>query len=327
MKEKVKTMQFITEATLNDSFIFGMFNSSNEMQAQIIKALNNGFKLDRSYIENQIFQLEKSRMSPLISTVLDHYFNGVIELLYVKNQKITKAIPFIVHKASGGIKVSIFVSTFAVLDRDGTTLDIPVKTLYTLMESAYIAYFIQTNPMRLQRNSTIMRTLNSVYTEMIMRIVNRDYALTLQKEVHDQVAFVVSKFFLTKVAEIQNPQIAKSYAASCTLNLSDTDIEMVNDIYDRANPQTINDVINVMKQISPRMETLTIRFFIERYMNTYGQSSVLALDYLPYMFMVLSNTLLGSFIVNQPSIGDIVKNTQGSTRYYNELSKMIPKTT
>ena len=316
-------MQVVTEASLSDSYIYGMFNRSNELQAQIVKVLQQGFKLDRSYIENQIFQLQRSKVSPLISTVLENYFNGVINLVYIKNQKMTKAIPFILHKTPSGIQVSVFVSSFGTLDKEGTTLEIPAKTLYTLMESAYIAYYIQTHPMRLQRNSTIVRTLNSVYTEMIMRVLNRDFALTVNKEVHDRIAFLVSKFFLTKVAEIENPQIIRSYAASCAPNIGAIDVDAINDIYDEASVNNVEELLNLLKEQVPRMESMTTRYFIERYLNTYGQSSILALDYLPYMFMIIVNTLDGSFLVNQPSIGDIVKNTPGSSKFYFELAKMM----
>ena len=68
---------------------------------------------------------------------------------------------------------------------------------------------------------------------------------------------------------------------------------------------------------------MTTRYFVERYINTYGQSCILAVDYLPYMFLVMINTLLGTFIVNQPSISDIVKNTPGSSKFHSELVKMI----
>jgi len=39
--------------------------------------------------------------------------------------------------------------------------------------------------------------------------------------------------------------------------------------------------------------------------------------------LIMVNTILGTFIVNQPSISDIVKNTQGSSKFYSELVKMM----
>ena len=101
------------------------------------------------------------------------------------------------------------------------------------------------------------------------------------------------------------------------------DIDSMNDYYDESAVTSLESIINAIKNLVPRMNNLTTRFFVERYLNTYGQSSILALDYYPYMFLIMANTILGSFIVNQPSITDIVKNTQGSSKFYSELSKLV----
>jgi len=77
-----------------------------------------------------------------------------------------------------------------------------------------------------------------------------------------------------------------------------------------------------IKSISPRLDTLSIRYFTEYYINTYRAPALLSMDTLPYMLFTLSTTYCGSFIVNQPTINDIIKNTKNSNIFYNELSKI-----
>lgn len=316
-------MNTFMESSMNDSFIYSMFNRSNEMQATLLKALKTGIKMDRTFIEEQVLQLQRTKVSPLIPQVLEAFFNDTIELIYVENMKLTKAIPFILHKSQTGIKASIFVSSFGTYDRENGILNIQAKTLYTLMETAFIAIYMQKYPMKIQRNSLITKTLNSVYTEMWMRILNREFALTLDKVNHDRVAYAISKFFLLQVVEIENKTIAENYAAGVAPNLSYEDIVLLNSEYDKSEIATLDSLINFLKTLIPRMARMTTRYFVERYINTYGQSCILAVDYLPYMFLVMINTLLGTFIVNQPSISDIVKNTPGSSKFHSELVKMI----
>ena len=316
--------EYFLESAMSDSFIYSMFNKSNEMQTKVVKALMNGVRLDRSYIEEQILILERSRVSPLIPTVLETYFKGQIELIYAPSIRLSKAIPFIIHRTSDNqIKASIFVSPFASLDKTETRLDFPAKSLYTLMESAFVSIIMHVYPMRLQRNSTITKTLNAVYVEMWMRILNREFALTLDKVLHDKVAFLISRFFLSVVMEFKNNQIVESYAASVAPNLSQEDILTMMEAYDMGNVKDLESLINVLKTQATRMNGMTTRYFVERFLNSYGQSSILAVDYAPYMFMIMINTLLGTFIVNQPSISDIVKNTPGASKFYPELVKMI----
>lgn len=316
-------MNYFTEASMSDSFIYNMFNRSNQMQSTMLKALQNGTLLNRGYIEEQTIQIQRSRISPLIPMVFNAFEEGKLNLLYISDIKLTKAIPFIVHKSGTGIKVTVFISSFATMDKEMANLLIPAKNLYTLMESAYVALYLHEHPMRLQRNSVITRTLNTVYTEMWMRVLNRDFALTLDTAINDKVSFAISKFFLSKVVELGNPQVVDSYASNLAPNLSSTEIDMFSDEYNQANINNVEELINFLKQQVPRMGKLTTRYFVERFLNSYGQTSILAVDYLPYMFLVMINTLLGTFIVNQPSISDIIKNTHGSSRFYAEMIKMM----
>ena len=78
-----------------------------------------------------------------------------------------------------------------------------------------------------------------------------------------------------------------------------------------------------MKKQFPRLETLTIRYFVERYINTYNGTAILAIDYLPYIFFVVINMLLGGFLVNQGTLSDIVKNTPMANKFYPELAKIV----
>jgi hypothetical protein len=71
------------------------------------------------------------------------------------------------------------------------------------------------------------------------------------------------------------------------------------------------------------MQSLTVRYFVERFLNTYGGSSILAIDYLPYVFFMIQNTLAGGFLVSQTTLSDIVKNTKDIRKFYPELSKSV----
>ena len=311
------------ESTLSDSFIYSMFNRSNEMQAKIVKALTDGARMDYSHVEEQIIQINKTRISPLAPAVVDAFMNNDIELKYVSTVKMTSAIPFILHKDSGKLKVTIFISSFAKISKDGKSLDIPMKSLYVLLEAAYLTLYLHKFNGRLQRNSVILNVLTKVYTEMILRILNKEYALSLDKELYDKVSFTISVFFLQTVAEISNPQTVISYASNNTKSLDYDTLRLLYDDISNQGVTTFNDLISFISSLTTRMNGLTVRYVVERYLNTYGQSAILAIDYLPYMFFVVINTLLGGFLVTRPSIADIMKGTPQATKFYSELTKLV----
>ena len=101
------------------------------------------------------------------------------------------------------------------------------------------------------------------------------------------------------------------------------ELKTISNSYNEASIENVGDLLMFMKTLSPRLESISIRFFIERYMNTYQGGAIMAIDYLPYLFFIIIDTLLGGFMVSSMGIKDIVKNTKGVNMFYAELVKTI----
>lgn len=314
-----------TEASMSDSFIYGLFNASGEIQARTVKALKEGKVLDKSFIEEQIIQIERTRISPLVPKVMQAFEDGIIRLVYWTSttQKMTKSVPFVIHRSPSGPVVSIFVSSFGKLDADNLRLDMPMKNLYILMESAFLAYHFHTRSQVLTRNTTLMKITNEVYTNMFMRVLNRDYALSLDVSLHDKISFAISKFFLTNIWEANNKDLINNCALQTTTEKKAELMQIISDEYDAKDPKNIEELFAFLKEISPRMNNLTVRYFVERYLNTYGGSSVLCIDYLPYVIFAIDNTIVGGFLLSQNTLSDIVKNTREIRKFWPEIAKLV----
>lgn len=315
--------KFYMEASIEDSYIYKSFNASNSLIQKIVKYLKTSVALDKSYFEEQYMQMKRTSISPLSRRVIEAYDAGKIELLYSRETKIGTSIPFIVRKnEKGQIVVTIFISTFSVLDKNDN-LTIPVKQIYALMESAYVALQLQTYPANITRNVSLMKLCASTYVEMLMRILNKEYALTLDKPLYDKVTYSLKKFFLTNIWNYPNKDLIESYASTDLKFIEELDLSLTKQAYNDAEIKDINDLLNFIKTLSPRMKDLNTRYFIERYVNTYHGSSILSIDYLPYVFFVIINILLGSFLISQAALNDIIKNINGMQKFYPELAKII----
>lgn len=321
----LQTPEVTYESSISDSYIYGLFNTSNEIQTRIIKGLSHGILLDSSYIQEQIIQIQKTRISPIADKVLDAFREGSIQLVYVKDYKMTKSLPFIIHKTKDGkAKASIFISSFATLNKEEDALNIQMKPLYILMETAYVGLQIQLHPLNVLRNTTIMRVCNYVYTQMFMRILNKEYALSLDPVLHNKVSYCISRFFLERVWELKNDAYIFTYASSVSKNMADpADLRILQEEYTLAKVTNLTELFDFLKKEFPRMETLTVRYFVERFINTYNGSAILSIDYLPYVFFVVINMLLGGFLVNQGSLNDIIRETPMANKFYPELTKLV----
>lgn len=320
---------FITEGSLSDSVIYKSFNNNSEMTTTILSAIKDSIVIDRSYIEEQLMQMSRTRISPLSELVIDAYKDGDITLLFAKNKKVPQALPFFVTKLQGSIKAIIFVNNYGTIsqsekDSSKKYLNISMKDLYALMEGAYVAREYALKPYKVSKSLQLMKLCSNVYSGMISRILNREYATANDLNLHQVVIFCTSKFFMERVWMCENEDVIFTYAKSnitSTLNLNL--LTEVNDEYNEKHIETVDQLIAFLREYNPKLKQLTFRYFIQCYINSYKAGALFGLECLPYFLYTLNTVMVGSFIVNQPVITDITKNIKGMNRFYPELLKAV----
>ena len=323
-------MKVYSEATtLSDSYIYSGFNNDLAMTKRIAEAIKTGLMLDSSYIQEQIMQMRRTRLSPLVDNVLNAFENGTLLLIYSKSVNVPKAIPFVVLKMGGKNKVAVFVNHYGSISDTGVvsggkSFTAPMKDLYVLMEGAFIAWSYYEYPTKFQRSMGLMKLTNLIYTSMIIRILNREYSLSLDQDLYNKVAFCVSRFYLERIWGSDNPNIIFNYALQNCTNMTNRSVmTLVNDEYSQAKIEDINQLIAFIKTLSPKFDKLNTRYFLECYINLYREQAVFSMDTFPYFIFAIAATYCGSFIVKQEVINDIIKNTKSANIFYSELAKLV----
>lgn len=317
-----------TEASLAESVLFQSFNNNNEMTQIITNAINKSIKLDRGYIDEQILQIERTRISPIAAKVLEAFDDEHIVLLYSTVKKIPEALPFFATKVSGKVVVFVFVNNYGTLSKANESgqrhLDISMKDLYALMEGAYVAYSYAVMPQKLQRNLGLMKLNLTTYTLMMMRILNKEYAISMDQSAYDKVAFCFAKFFAERIWMSTNDDVNITYAKSViTRGTTGVEISQVAAEYDASNIRNLEDLITFIRKISPRLNMLTLRYFMQCIITLYRPAATFGTEVLPYFMFTVTSSLLGSFIVNQAIVSDITKTVKGMNNYYQELVKAL----
>lgn len=311
-----------TEASLSDSYVYKAFNKASDASSTIIKAISEGARVDKSYIEEQILQCKRSRLSPLVESVLAAFESKKIVLVYNKNVRVSTSLPFVVLTVKGVTSAYIFISDFSSLTKDGLGLNIEMKKLYVLMETAYIGLIFYTKPDIFKRSTALMKMMASIYSGMAMRIFNKEFALSLQKDLYDQVNYCMARFELEIISGLNNG-LSHSFAVSTCLNPSQMIMDAIEKNYTGASITNINELIQFIASLSPKMVKLNFRYYFERWISVYGTGSTMSVDAFPYLYYVIVNTLLGGFLVNVPTMSEIIKNTKGIQLFYSEISKIV----
>lgn len=312
-----------TEASLSDSYVFRELNRSSHASTTIATAIKTGAVVDSTFIEEQLIQCKKSRLSPLMEKVLQAYENKEIILIYNKNVRVSTALPFVVMTVGGKTSAYIFISDFSGLNKDGTALNIEMKRLYVLMEAAYVGKAFYTRPEMFLRSNLYMRICANIYSEMSMKIFNKEFALSLNKDLYDKVNYCVARFELERMAGMTNDAVINSYASSACNNASRITLDLIEREYTNASITSLKELISFISSLSTKMIKLNVRYYLERWITTYGTGATMGIDAFPYFNYIIANGYLGCFLVNTTRISDIVKNCKGINLYYSELLRIV----
>ena len=325
--------ELFTEAALSDTVIYKSFNNNAEMTSTILSLLKDSMIIDESYIKEQIMQIRRTRISPLAEEVLKAYQDGDILIMYARTLKVPSMLPFFITKMQGKYKAIVFANTYGTISTSEVNseekyLNIPMKELYVLLEGAYTDYQYTMYPIKVTKTLGLMKLSTWIYSTMFNRILIKEYALSMDIDLTNKVSYVVSRFFLEKVWGSKNEELNNSYSLSSinpgrNKGINVADFTLIMDQYDASNIENINDLINFLSQLSPRLKGLNFRYFLQRYITTYKAQTMFGLECLPYFLFTVQATLLGSFIVQSPSISDIIKNIPGMNIFYPELVKAL----
>lgn len=317
------------ETALPESVIYKKFSGNGEIMKNVISTIKTSTVIDSGYIEEQLLQIDKLKISPLTEKVIDSFKIGEIRLLYSDKGKIPQFFPFITLKAGNGFVSYIFLNNFGkmIINKkaidNSKYIDIPTKDLYALMEGAYVSVQYAKNPGVFKRNYGLMSTCSLIYTGLFNKIFNREYALVMDREAADKASFAVAKYFLTKVWGCENPDVVTQHARNVVMSTHPTTITVFNDEYDAANIQDLDGLIAFIKTISPRLAPINLRYFMQCYINQYKPTTVFSIEVLPYFFFVVQATMVGSFVVNQTMISDTLKGIKNIGTYYPEIHKSV----
>ena len=92
--------------------------------------------------------------------------------------------------------------------------------------------------------------------------------------------------------------------------------------YSEANPQTISELLALIKTASPRMKALNLGVFLSDWINYYYVPSMLAVDNIEYLIFMTLTILAGNNIISIAA-SDIVKEAKNIKSLRGELLKLV----
>jgi hypothetical protein len=136
------------------------------------------------------------------------------------------------------------------------------------------------------------------------------------------INYGLARFYLEKVFGMTSLEVIHSYAVGVCKSPDNTAMNYVQGLYDTHTINTASDLIAFFVELYPKMDKLTFRYYFERWVSSYAIGATLAIDNFTYLYYVIISVLLGSFMVNNTALNDLVKNIKGMKNFYGEISRV-----
>lgn len=311
--------------SIKDGYIYNAFVEKNDLTRNMGEFIRTSTKIEPKHVEEQLFFVSKHPYNVISSKVVEAYKNGEIVLLY-SAVKMPFSLPFLISKNNNGPMAIVFISSYSRYVEATDTLDISAVNLYSLLEGAYINLKL-TSSNRMEQNLPLMKTVNDVYINMLGNIFDREFVLNLNIPLRNKVRYTLSRFFYDKIVGLKNREVSHNLSYNSLKDPDKDEIDRLKEQYeDYLESNKIQNIVGLIKfinTIDSKLSGLTASYFLDKLSFTYSGTSVVMVEYLPYIMFTIILSLNGSFLVNIKSLNEIVKNARDIRYFYNEISKLI----
>lgn len=296
---------------LESTFIYSHLNKSNSISTNITSLLNKGITLDKSNLEEAILIIMKNYKFPLKFKVMEAFENGDIILKYGHTSKLPTCLPFFLTKINNKVVAVVSVDVYGTIDTATDYVTIDPKKLYCMMEGAYLARLIYFNNTKIGNRTAIISNGSAIYSMMFARVLNKKYALNVDKTKFHKVLFLASKFFIINVLGNQDSEMVFNYAIKNCPNGNIYSLKEVDSMFNPKYFESLDKFIAGLvetKGLGLNLKDLTVRGYLEAFINMYDSANLLSLESFPYFVYNVVAVTNGAYINNQYALEEIVDN-------------------
>lgn len=306
--------------SLNSTFIYNHLNKSNGITTNIASLLKDGKLITTKELEEPLMVIMKNFKFPLKFKVMDAINDGTIEIRYGVGSKLPTALPFfLVSDREKEVVSVVSIDIYGSYDEETNSVKIDPKKLYCMLEAAYLARVVHLKQKQLVTRSTILSGGSEIYSGMFTKVLNKKYSLNIDKSKMHKVLFLSAKFYLINVLGLTDSDMVFNYAIKNCPNGNIYSLQEVNDLVPISAFENLETFINVLKSpaLNLGFKDLTVRGYLEAYINMYEASNLLSLECFPYFLYNVISVTNGGYINNQYILESIVGNT--GSKIYNDL--------
>lgn len=301
--------------SVRETFLYDSMNKSGYLDKMVKGAITKGKIIRPEDLIHEVSIINRYYKYPMKKSVLDAFNDGRLKPIVLPHgliEKVPSSIPFILAANGSQLVAYVFIDNYVTKDKDMTSISIDPKKFYCLMESAYMAMVIQKSFPVIARSNYACTEAASIYAHMFIRVLNKKYALNVDRRAYAKVLYLAAKFFMVNCLGLD---AASDSVNNYAIKVSDTDSPFMMNELDRAfgTNEAFKDLatfISLIRQnsylITQSLAELSVKDFITDFVAMYHSSAIMGLEHFAYFMFNVDSVILGAYLNNQAILEDIV---------------------
>lgn len=309
--------------SLESTLVYKHLNNGDRITKMVHRSLQEGRILKKEDLEEAFLIINKNFKFTLKYKVLDAFAKGDIVLLFSpKDVRLPTCLPFFLTKNNNRAVAVVLVDMYGHENQSNGNVEIDAKKLYTMMEGAYNALMYYHYHYSLGKRNVIITSGSAIYANMFARVLNKKYALNTDTAKSAKVTFLTSKFFMINVLGMADGDIVTNYAMKNAINANPVLLRELDEAVPEDAYKNLGTFLAVLEghEYGIRLGGLTVRGFMERFIEMYDASALLSLEHFVYFMYTVSSVLNGAYINNQHILEDIVE--KDGFKIYNDMTRL-----
>jgi hypothetical protein len=298
-----------------------MLDKKNDLTGEILGISLNADKLELSELDENISIINRRFNYLMKNKVLnDLQVGNVIPVFNTYKINLPHFLP-VFSMMSNNKPISVVnLTNYGRKDKD-KLFNIDNRTLFALLQTGTVARETILNWNQVSMNTTIIKNSAIIYSKMFSKVLDKMFAINLDRLMADTIYYLTAKFFLLFQMEKKENEITNNIAYQAINNDStkniifSTDSGFTEDAY-----SDLNSFVENLSTING-LSKLTTRGFIENWMMMYGDSTVFALEYFPLFCHAIFSAMINAHLNKEFVIEPLA--SKETTSLYNELGRIF----
>lgn len=302
---------------LTDSAIFTKLGSNQSVMSNVRSINITRDKIPMETYQNEISTIQRRINYPTKGKVMYNLMNERIILINNPSIKLPKYLNIVGTQSNNkGIVMTVAINSYT-----NSSGEIFPKTLFGLLQNATISLELFENWNRFTMHIEFLKNAAQSYSRLMGKVFDKLFAINIDDFKSDLVHFYLSKFFLVNVCGKNDSDTVNNIAYASCYNRSN--YSLITDQEDTFNGKQYDNIFELFNNLKtvPGLEGLNIRGFIENWVRMYGESTLLAMDYLPAFLNMIFASIVGGNLNKEYIIDSVAGKT--NNKAFMEFSKLI----